>query len=601
MKFLGRKRLRTCLSMLLIVTCLLASFSFYNIRSNAKATKIGTVTGEGVNFRTGPSTSYASLGKLSKGTTGEVLESSGNWHKMSISGKGEGWVSATYVSVTISGYEYDDAFEQSLNAQGFPESYKEGLRGLHALYPNWVFKAQHIKYSWNEVIANESVLKRNLVDVDSKSSWKSTQDGAYNWETGTWIGFDGAGWVAASTEIIQYYMDPRNFLDDIYVFQFIEQSYDVNSMSQEEIQQARRGLELMAKGTYLDAPCDGSTYVNVIMDIAAQTKVSPSTIAATILLEQGRDGHGGCISETTEVYPGVYNHFNVGARPADGMDSVTRGRWFASLEGSYGRPWNTKTKSILGGATHYGEGYVNVGQDTLYLKKFDVADNNPYTHQYMTNIQAAATEGRLVSGAYNSEGRQAKLIFKIPVYSGMPEQACPQPTGNEKPTRGDGGSTGTTTPPSGGGTTGTVTTPSIGNTSYNVSGSTINGISDFSSINVAGLLSKISVSNGRADVATSGGTTKSGDARIGTGDILRLFDSNGAHRATYHIVIYGDTNGDGKVNALDLLRVQKDILGVSKLSGAYSTAGDTNKNGKINALDLLQVQKQILKIGTIKQ
>ena len=29
MKFLGRKRLRTCLSMLLIVTCLLASFSFY--------------------------------------------------------------------------------------------------------------------------------------------------------------------------------------------------------------------------------------------------------------------------------------------------------------------------------------------------------------------------------------------------------------------------------------------------------------------------------------------------------------------------------------------------------------------------------------------
>lgn len=601
MKFLGRKGLRTCLSMLLIVTCLLTSFLFLNIRSNAKVTKIGTVTGEGVNFRTGPSTGYSSMGKLSKGTTGEVLDSSGNWYKMNISGKGEGWVSATYVTVTVSGYEYDETFEQYLNQQGFPESYKEGLRGLHALYPNWIFKAQHIQYSWNEVIANESVLKRNLVSASSKSSWKSTQDGAYNWETGTWIGFDGPSWVAASTEIIQYYMDPRNFLDEVYVFQFIEQSYDVNSMTQEEIQQARAGLELMAKGTYLDAPCDNSTYVDVIMDVAAQTKVSPSTIAATIILEQGTDGRGGCIAETHDKYPGVYNHFNIGAYPKDGMDSVTRGRWFASQEGSYGRPWNTKTKSILGGATHYGEGYVNVGQDTLYLKKFDVADSTPYTHQYMTNIQAAATEGSLVSGAYNSEGRQAKLVFKIPVYSGMPEQACPKPTGDETPTRGDGGSTGTTTPPSGGGTTGTVATPSIGNTSYNVSGSTINGISDFSSINVAGLLSKISVSNGRADVATSGGTTKSGDARIGTGDILRLYDNNGVHKATYNIVIYGDTNGDGKVNALDLLRVQKDILGVSKLNGAYSTAGDTNKNGKINALDLLQVQKQILKIGTIKQ
>ena len=64
---------------------------------------------------------------------------------------------------------------------------------------------------------------------------------------------------------------------------------------------------------------------------------------------------------------------------------------------------------------------------------------------------------------------------------------------------------------------------------------------------------------------------------------------------------FRDTNGDGKVSALDLLRVQKQIIGASKLSGTYKTAGDTNKDGKVSALDLLQVQKQIIGAGTIKQ
>src|SRR5699024_8973900 len=108
-------------------------------------------------------------------------------------------------------YETDPAFEAYLDEQGFPESYKDGLRQLHAQYPNWVFKAMHVNYTWDESVAGESILGHSLVENYMPSSWKSTAPGAYNWDTGEYIIVDGGRWVNASREIIEYYMDPRNF------------------------------------------------------------------------------------------------------------------------------------------------------------------------------------------------------------------------------------------------------------------------------------------------------------------------------------------------------------------------------------------------------
>ncbi len=70
---------------------------------------------------------------------------------------------------------------------------------------------------------------------------------------------------------------------------------------------------------------------------------------------------------------------------------------------------------------------------------------------------------------------------------------------------------------------------------------------------------------------------------------------------TFEVVIYGDTNGDSEITVLDLLRVQKDILDISNLSGAQAKAADVSKDGEITVLDLLRVQKDILDISKIKQ
>lgn len=59
---------------------------------------------------------------------------------------------------------------------------------------------------------------------------------------------------------------------------------------------------------------------------------------------------------------------------------------------------------------------------------------------------------------------------------------------------------------------------------------------------------------------------------VGTGSKIRLVDENDIIKMEYYIVIYGDVNGDGKINSLDLLVVQRHILEIEKLNGLFLKA-----------------------------
>lgn len=490
-----------------------------------------------LNVRSAPGTDSSIVSRLDYGTSVTVVgETSGSdgatWYQIRFqSGNSTmtGYVRSDYIKFPVS-YTTDASFEEYLNQQGFPESYKDSLRALHAEYPTWVFQAQNTGLDWNDVIANEGAVGANLVDKNSISSWKSTEYGAYDWGTGVWTGFDGATWVAASKEIVCYYMDPRNFLNETYVFQFLLHTYDSNF-------QTREGLQSMVTGTFLEKAASSSgqgtgesqsgsgstsdtsegpgsnygpgfsgssgtsesqssgsgtspsgnsqnnvslegpsavvsarelpvvgvpsveygpgmdassitgdntgagtdspvpsekSYVDIIMDAAAQSGVNPYVLCAMIIQEQGK-GTSGSISGATPGYEGYYNFFNIGAYASDSMSAVTRGLWYASQSGSYGRPWNSIEKSIVGGAQYYGENYVKQGQDTFYLKKFNVQGSNLYKHQYMTNVEGAAGEGAKLSRAYTDQMKNQTLVFKIPVYNNMPETACAKPTKSGSP------------------------------------------------------------------------------------------------------------------------------------------------------------------------
>lgn len=91
--------------------------------------------------------------------------------------------------------------------------------------------------------------------------------------------------------------------------------------------------------------------------------------------------------------------------------------------------WNTAYKAILGGAELIGEKYIAVGQNTPYFQKYNVINkNNVGSHQYMTNIAAAFSEGRIQRKKYNSMNMlENAFTFTIPVYDNMPAAPCMQP------------------------------------------------------------------------------------------------------------------------------------------------------------------------------
>ncbi len=554
-----------------------------------------TVGATSLNVRSGPGTTYPVAGKLTYGAAVTVVsEVTGGdgmvWYQIHFAKNGSqatGYVRSDYIKFPTA-YQSDENFERYLTNQGFPESYKAGLRQIHAEYPNWIFTAQHTNLDWNEVIDNESVVGRNLVPGSSPSSWKSTASGAYNWETGTWPSFDSGSWVAASEDIVRYYMDPRNFLNEKYLFQFLIHKYNSNIHTID-------GIKNMVQGTFLDNTVDVSgsqsstnsgeipnvsegpgaagnsgsgagssgtagsgsgagssgpgapggtgpgaggsgsggssgasggsgpgvsgsqdavaqpgvspgggnggngssgngssgsgssnsgsvgteapggsgssgvslqapgasvsgnknwrvgtaigpgmtagpgtassgdaysapiaSYAEIIMNAAARSGVNPYVLTAMILQEQGSEGSRG-VSGTVAGYEGYYNFFNIEAYKSGNMEAIERGLWYASQSGSYERPWNSVEKAILGGAMYYGINYVDAGQDTFYLKKFNVQGTNLYKHQYMTNVQAAVSEGVKLEDAYSSQIKALALEFKIPVYKNMPESPCPLP------------------------------------------------------------------------------------------------------------------------------------------------------------------------------
>lgn len=399
--------------------------------SAAAASKTGIVTTTSLNVRSGPGTEYQPTGALTLNDVVTILDETsdrvgGKWYYISYKSGSKGYASADYiVAEDGSSYIYDSSFENKMDNEGFPESYKDYLRALHAKYPEWIFKAAHTDISWNTAVTKESRLGTSLVSSGSPAAWKSKAEGAYDAETGKYIIYDSGGWVCASEEIIKYYLDPRNFLNQVGIFQFLTHSFD-------SISQTERGLNTLLEGTFMagelaDEP--GTTYTEVLMQAGELADVNPYVLASMILVEQGSNGRGNSISGSVSGYEGFYNYFNIGAYSSGGMDAVTRGLWYASQDGSYQRPWDSIRKSITGGAEFYGLNYVRNNKNTLYFKKWNVMNgaDNVGQGQYMTNVQGAESEAAALRNGYVSVLDSA-MTFVIPVYNNMPETACKLPT-----------------------------------------------------------------------------------------------------------------------------------------------------------------------------
>ncbi|HHV10512.1 MAG TPA: SH3 domain-containing protein [Clostridiales bacterium] len=340
----------------------------------------------------------------------------------------------TYPSTGIG----DQAYADQLRSQGFPESYIPALVQLHSQYPQWEFRPYQTGLDWNAVIAAESVPAKNLIPNSRSVEWKSLESGAYDWKTDTFTVYDGTTWVTASKEAIAYYMDPRNFLTANGIFQFELLKYQSGYQNAYGVENILKGTALGdTYYTFIDEAGVTQTYSygETFIKAAEYSGVSPYHLASRVKQEvvTGSTTLSGSVTGKYAGYEGYYNFYNIGASDSAGGGAIAKGLNYAkngskdaTTNALYMIPWSNPYKSIVGGSYFIGSGYINRGQDTIYLQKFNVTPISTFYHQYMTNVEAPYAEAKKVLTAYNGMA-DSPIIFSIPVYYNMPETASPLP------------------------------------------------------------------------------------------------------------------------------------------------------------------------------
>ena len=498
----------------------------------------------------------------------------------------------------------------------FPESYQAKLNELQSLYPTWNFTAYYTGITWNEFITAEmSVHTRNVV-ISSNSLWLDSCGQSVK-----------GGYKCASKAILSYYSDPRNFLDESGIFQFLEMTYNSSSQTEEGVKSIIAPTFMNKEVTFpLNDVETTMHYSSIIMEAARESKMSPYSIAIKIRQEVGVNGSnsvsGHYVSPNGTVYDGYYNFFNYGAN--DTNDPITNGLEYARNHG-----WTNPYIAIIEGAKTMANNYTNAGQNTAYFYKWDVVGNEPsqlFSHQYMTNIQDPSSQAKSLFNTYASNSLlTTPLNFIIPVFEAMPNiNALPTTIDQTLSTSYYINGTGVrlrATPSTSGSILATLSKNEVVTllewslataNSYNWSKiQTANGtigyvanqylvscnnkaeVTDIAKIDgeylivipnnrtvsqIANYLSAKTYSATRADSTPIGA-----DTVVGTGYKYNLDGK------TYTIIVKGDTNADGTADSLDALKILRYDVGSTDLSNEYLKAADVNNSGIVDSLDALKI------------
>ncbi len=292
----------------------------------------------------------------------------------------------------------------------FPKSYQQGLLILKEKHPNWIFVRLNTNVNWETMLREQQRGNR---------SWISNYKCEESWKAGP---ASQEGWSLASRGIIRYYMDPRNWFNEEYVFQFELLGYEPQLHTEAAVE------KLLANSfmshTMID---DKMTYAQAFIEIGRAADINPMFLAARVIQEQGYQGDSALISGKYPGYENLYNYFNIQASEGNTKETIENGLKYAEKMG-----WNTRYKSLEAGIGFLLTGYIKVGQNTLYLQKFDTVGEIA-THQYMQNIKAPAQESSTVYKGYKNSGLLSQsFVFIIPVYENMPEKAAAKPGQEDK-------------------------------------------------------------------------------------------------------------------------------------------------------------------------
>ena len=341
------------------------------------------VNDDEINVRTGPGTSYSAVLfngqkniRLYRGQYVRIVStqkgSDGmNWHQIVFTYNGYtkiGFMRSDFITEIGD----DSAYRAYLEEQGFPESYRPYLRALYAASGGkWTFVANKTGLKWNEALEMESTLGVSFIHESYGTALRSTVSGSY--DNGAWKQPE-PDWYYASKETVAFYMDPRTYLVDGTCVAF-ELLAGNDSITHEQL---KKVLGSCAWAT--------DAIIDEFLQAAKEANVSPIFLAVKARNELGTGNSRNASGYPLDDGKKYYNFFNIGAYGGD--DPNYNGILYAREHG-----WDTSYKALLGGALFIYRNYIEDGQNTQYLQRFNFCPTDPkdkYTYQYATGARTGA-------------------------------------------------------------------------------------------------------------------------------------------------------------------------------------------------------------------
>ncbi|MDQ0881987.1 SH3 domain-containing protein [Peribacillus sp. V2I11] len=369
--------------------------------------------GSSLNMRSSASASASIIAKLVNNTAVTVYSESNGWSRVTANGK-TGYVSSQYLTVKAPegpgssngsiiriDKEYNLTMEKmveiqmALNGQT-DKKYKTYIRedGLTLINSTkgtvkgtgWRVRGGAGSNYW--VVGPVS----NYQSMNIKSKVKGS-DGYY------WYEVDyNKTWVNASTEDLEYNLNPSNFVNDpINSFQFVKLS-QVTNMNVSEVNDRILSGKGILQGQAATFTAAGEKYgVNEIY------------LISHALLETG-NGTSPLATGVKVNGKTVYNMYGVGAFDGTALSS--------GAQYAYNAGWFTPEAAIIGGAEFIAKGYISAGQDTLYKMRWNPTAAEKYgyaSHQYATDIGWATKQVKQIYNLYSLLDSY-KLAVEVPKY-----------------------------------------------------------------------------------------------------------------------------------------------------------------------------------------
>lgn len=207
---------------------------------------------------------------------------------------------------------------------------------------------------------------------------------------------DGNGLKSADKARTKQYLDPNEFSNGGYKYQFMDLSHS-NGISRESL------------ARFLDGKGILSGKADTFIEAARKYNVSELYLVAHACLETG---YGTSKLATGVNYNGVrvYNMFGIGAYDSDAVGTGSKT--------AYSKGWTTPEQAITGGAEWISKNYINASsgrQNTLYKMRWN--PENAGEHLYAGDIAWAVTQSLIMEQMF-ADFPQASVSYEIPVYSG---------------------------------------------------------------------------------------------------------------------------------------------------------------------------------------